>query len=160
MHELSTQAGVPIPVLDGGCAQGASARRQCWNPRSTNLRTAATLLLVGKGSRPNSRIPAYVQNNSKPSGNGQHFRANQIQSQKARRNHQTRLGSLPAEGACSRWAAKPPQKDPRIPTENCCATEREQAPSPRSAYTLNPGMCCRLREQARFHKRLAAGSPL
>ncbi len=35
-------------------------------------------------------------------------------------------------GACSRWAAKPPQNGRRIPTENRCATEQEHAPRPES----------------------------
>ena len=40
-----------------------------------------------------------------------------------------------------------------------CAAEREQAPSPRIAYILGPGVvCCRHREQARSHRGLVVGA--
>ncbi|MDR6961642.1 hypothetical protein J2W43_005656 [Pseudomonas brassicacearum] len=37
-------SGISMPVFDGGCAQGALGRAGLLSPRSTNLRTAASLL--------------------------------------------------------------------------------------------------------------------
>jgi len=39
------QSGIPMPALDGSCAQGAFGRAGLLDPRSTNLRTAATPLV-------------------------------------------------------------------------------------------------------------------
>jgi len=36
------QSGIPVSALDGSCAQGAFGRAGLLDPRSANLRTAAT----------------------------------------------------------------------------------------------------------------------